>query len=142
MAGAAAAAATSDDAGPPRARRRGASSGLTHFFRWPPQLLSLLLLLLAAAPAGAQNVWELITENIAKSSQLNTAPGTTLERDVQALIFFFNNTCTAAQSDANDAANPYRGAFAQISQWRQNKGWASIVRAQNPFFLFLDSYSQ
>ena len=92
---------------------------------------SLVLLLHVASPVDAQTNWDQITENIARSSLLNTAPGTTIERDVQALIFFFNNTCTAAQSDANDAANPYRGAFAQISQWRQNKGWESIVRAHS-----------
>ena len=80
--------------------------------------------------------WTALIENIARSSLLNTQPGSTLERDVQALIVFFNNTCTAAQSDANDAANPYRGAFAQISQWRQNKGWAR-VRGGNILFLSL-----
>ena len=108
-----------------RRRGRWATRGSVH------SRSSLVLLLLVASPVDAQTNWDQITENIARSSLLNTAPGTTIERDVQALIFFFNNTCTAAQSDANDAANPYRGAFAQISQWRQNKGWESIVRAHS-----------
>ena len=85
-------------------------------------------------PAGAQQFnsqWQALIENIAQSSLLNTRPGSTLERDVQALIFFFNNTCTASQADADDVANPYRGAFAQVSQWREQKGWRSIVQAHS-----------
>ena len=92
--------------------------------------LVFLTLLPQVAPQQ-QAQWTALIENIARSSLLNTAPGTTLERDVQALISFFNNTCTAAVDDSRDTANPYRGAFSLVSQWRQQRGWQSIVRAHS-----------
>ena len=55
----------------------------------------------------------------------------TCRLSVQALVSFFNNTCTEAQESDGDASNPYRGAFAQVSQWRQQKGWSSIVKAHS-----------
>jgi hypothetical protein len=94
-------------------------------------LLAFGLLLPPVADAQGLAFWTELVDNIARSSNLNTRPGSTIERDVQALIFFFNNTCTASQGDPNDAANPYRGAFAQVSQWRQNEGWQSIVEAHS-----------
>ena len=113
------------DDGPPRTRRGRRQS--------PPaaKLRRLMLLGLAAGASGQAIDWLDLMYDIQRSSLLNTAPGTTLERDVQALIDFFNNTCTASQANANDAANPYRGAFAQVSQWRQQKGWSSIVQAHS-----------
>ena len=91
----------------------------------------LLLLHLPLLARAQMNEYQRLIENIARSSLLNTRPGSTVERDVQALISFFNNTCTEAQSDATDVANPYRGAFAQVSQWRQQKGWRTIVEAHS-----------
>ena len=91
------------------------------------------LLLLFLPTSGGQDAawWNTLILNIARSSLLNTRPGSTVERDVQALIFFFNNTCTASQADPSDIFNPYRGAFAQVSQWREQKGWRSIVQAHS-----------
>ena len=74
--------------------------------------------------------WSKLVRNIERSSNLNTQPGSTLERDVQALIFFFNNTCTEAVENAG-SNNPYRGAFSLKSQWLQQQGWESIVRAHS-----------
>lgn len=91
----------------------------------------LLLLLLPRASAQSLAYWAELQQDVARSESLNTVPGQTLERDVQALIDFFNNTCTESQADSNDASNPYRGAFAQVSQWRQQKGWESIVAAHS-----------
>lgn len=97
------------------------------------RLLRRLLLLLHGTWSVAQNnnYWAQLIDNIARSSLLNTAPGSTLERDVQALIHFFNNTCTTAQEEDADASNPYRGAFAQVSLWREQRGWNSIVQAHS-----------
>ena len=69
--------------------------------------------------------------DIGRAAQLDTRPGSTIERDVLALIYFFNRTCTASQADIYDVFNPYRGAFAQVSQWREQKGWRSIVEAHS-----------
>ena len=79
--------------------------------------------------SGLPPYWALLGDDITRSSRLKRAPGSTFERDVQALIKFFNVTCTESQEDPTDAANPYRGAFAQVSQWRQQQGWSSIVSA-------------
>ena len=75
--------------------------------------------------------WAQLRQDVERSSRLNVYQGSTLERDTQALIEFFNNTCTTAQSNADDAVNPYRGAFAQVSLWREQKGWQSIVAAHS-----------
>lgn len=86
-------------------------------------------LLIAGTPAFID--WPELLQDIERSSYIDGAPGSTLERDVYALIDFFNNTCTEARANKLDAANPYRGAFAQVSQWRQQQGWATIVQAHS-----------
>eukprot|EP00966_Prymnesium_polylepis_P119262 2755906-Prymnesium_polylepis.1 len=81
-----------------------------------------------AAPTVYQSInWGALIANIATSSLLNVRPGTTIEQDIQALIDFFNKTAAESQ----DPSNPYRGAFAQISEWRQQDGWSSIVSAHS-----------
>ena len=74
--------------------------------------------------------WSKLTQDIAASSLLRIYPGSTIERDMRALIDLFNKTAAAASS-TNDSANPYRGAFAQVSEWRQQQGWTSIVTAHS-----------
>ena len=103
-------------------------NGLVHIL-----CTSLVLFMLPSPVDGQQSnaYWNALIENIARSSLLNTQPGSTLERDVQALIYFFNSTCTESRTDENDIMNPYRGAFAQVSQWREQKGWRSIVQAHS-----------
>ena len=93
-------------------------------------VLVALLLLPTFVHGQSNERWAALVDDIAHSSLLSTRPGSTLERDVQALIYFFNNTCTA-QAILDDASNPYRGAFAQVSQWRQQTGWRSIVEAHS-----------
>ena len=78
----------------------------------------------------AQTNWDQITENIARSALLNTAPGLTTSATCRRSFSSSTTPARGAQSDANDAANPYRGAFAQISLWRREQGGESIGRAQ------------
>eukprot|EP00966_Prymnesium_polylepis_P048011 1111651-Prymnesium_polylepis.1 len=75
--------------------------------------------------------WDALAAAIASSSLLNIRPGSTIERDIRALVNFFNNTAAASQGSLQDPSNPYRGAFAQVSEWREQQGWSSIVTAHS-----------
>jgi len=80
--------------------------------------------------------WDALRENIVRSSLLASNEesylfrhGLTVESDIRAMIYFFNNT--AASAIGKTESNPYRGAFAQISEWKHQSGWESIVRAHS-----------
>ena len=75
--------------------------------------------------------WDALAGAIASSSLLNIRPGSTIERDIRALVSFFNNTAAASQGSLQDPSSPYRGAFAQVSEWREQQGWSSIVTAHS-----------
>ena len=80
--------------------------------------------------------WERLAENIITSSLLASNKqsflfkhGLTVETDIKALVSFFNNT--AASYEGTTPSNPYRGAMARMSEWKNQEGWSSIVTAHS-----------
>ena len=104
--------------------------------------------------------WIGLADNIIRSSLLASNEesylfqhGLTIESDIKSLVNFFNNTAASSEvrqrflampaapqnakstavapTQMADETNPYRGAFAQVSQWKHQQGWESIVAAHS-----------